>query len=73
MESRNLKPVGDDARALEVVRKLGYSRVEDFKREYVEPVNVSRCILKYDINTKEIFVVSYDGKSEQPTGRIMPF
>lgn len=60
---RSLNTVGNNARADEIAKKLGFNSAEQLKGEYVRMV--SRWDMKYDIRTKEIVLgnfISYYSK-----------
>ena len=69
----SLKTVGDNRRANEIARQLGYDGAEDLKAAFVNKTNVSRYNMMYDTKTSEIILQGVKNSKELiPTGLFMP-
>ena len=64
------KPYKNNKEANEQAQKQGYKNAHDLKADYVGKPNVSKYDMKYDTQTKEIYLESKDGKIQIPTGLI---
>ncbi len=64
------KPYKNNKEANRQAQKQGYKDAHDLKADYVGKPNVSKYDMKYDTQTKEIYLESKDGKTQIPTGLI---
>ncbi len=69
-----LDTIGGNDKAAKIAEKLGYKNAEELKEDYVPKYEVDKYDIKYNKETKELFLVRKDGRGEPiPTGLYNPF
>ncbi len=69
-----LDTIGGNDKAEKIARELGFRSAEELKADYVPKHEVNRYDIKYDKDTKELFLVRKDGVGLPiPTGLKNPF
>ena len=70
---KSLKSVGNNSRANDLAKKLGFKDAHDFKADSVGKSDVAKFDIKYDSSTGKIYLVSKSGNIEPvDTGYFMP-